>query len=365
MKKKFKFNIEVIGACNLSCPSCPTGNFNEINNARGLIKPELLDKIMEKAVSECIVTGVGLFNWAEPLLHPKLPRLVQIVQNYGVDCHLSSNLNIMKNIDELLLQNPASLRISVSGFNQNIYCVTHRGGNIETVKNNMKELSESQKRTGSSTKIHVLYHRYLGNMDDEKMMKDYTESLGFEFRPVWAFMMPLEKVFSYMKLSNDNVKLSSDDLDTINRLALPLKEAVMNAKMYNNGHCILQENQMTLDFQGNVQLCCAVYDLSKYSLGTFLSLSVDDIQDKKSKSNTCNICMNAGVHTYFTYASPDFDNIAFKNIKHYYNKLGYKFNDSNRKEIYTSSMEYLNQFLYKRQDRLKYYKNRIYSMFRR
>jgi len=364
MNKKFYYYIEVIGACNLTCPSCPTGNFKEINNPRGLMKPELLNEIMEKAKSESTVTGVGLFNWAEPLLHPKIPQLVKIVQDHDVPCHLSSNLNIMKNIDALLYENPASLRISLSGFNQSVYCKTHRGGDIEIVKNNMKELASAIRRTESITDIHVLYHRYLGNLDDEKMMKDFSEDLGFRFRPVWAFMMPLEKIFAYMKLSDDDINLSKDDLETIDRLALPLKEALENAKKYNTGRCSLQEDYMSIDVQGNVQLCCAVYNLAKYSFGSFLSMSAEVIQNKKYKSKTCITCMNAGIPFYATYGSPDFDNIAYRNIKKYYSKLGYNLNDSNIEEIYSSSMECFNRYIAKKQRKVNYYKNRVHSILK-
>ena len=93
MKPKFSFVIDVIGTCNLSCPSCPVGNFQEARNASGVMAPELLEQILKKAESECSVEYIALYNWTEPLLHPALPKLIRTVHDHGFRCFLSSNLN--------------------------------------------------------------------------------------------------------------------------------------------------------------------------------------------------------------------------------------------------------------------------------
>jgi MoaA/NifB/PqqE/SkfB family radical SAM enzyme len=127
--KSFFFNIDTlgIGQCNLRCPSCPVGN-SDIKNPTGLMKPELLQQILAKATQELHVTGVGLFSWTEPLLHPQLPELVKIINSFNIPSFLSSNLNIKKDFELILEANPSSFRISTSGFNQPIYSQFHRGG---------------------------------------------------------------------------------------------------------------------------------------------------------------------------------------------------------------------------------------------
>ena len=314
------FNIDVVGSCNLKCPSCPVGNFKEVQNPTGFMKPELLEEIMEKALTECKIKGVGLFNWTEPLLHPQLPELVEIVQATKVPCFLSSNLNILKNIDALMKSNPYSFRISVSGFTQEVYGVTHQGGNIERVKKNMVLLSESIARNSSSTKVQVLYHRYLGNIDDEILMKNFATSLGFEFSPVWAFMMPLEKVIAYINDDLTEANLTQQDFKTIERLALPLTSALQVAQTYKNKPCTLRDNEMTIDYQGNVQLCCSVYDSSKYTIAPFLSTSITALQKAKYEQNVCLKCMDKGIHVYYTYAAPEFNELATKNVIEHYSK---------------------------------------------
>ncbi len=315
MLKNLFFNIDVVGSCNLKCPTCPTGNWREKTLEAGMMKPELLKEIMDKATREANVIGVGLFNWTEPLIHPNLDELIRIVQSYGVGCSLSSNLNVMKNIDRILLANPASFRVSTSGFTQVTYAVTHRGGNIERVKQNMVELAEARRRNNATTEIHVLFHVYRGNLVDAARMKKYAVSLGFGFKPVWAFMMPVEKVLAYLDTDGPQyANLSSEDLDMIDQLALPLREASEVAKKHKQNPCGLLENQVTLDYKGDAQLCCSTFDYSKFNMGNYLAMSLEELQGRRYKEKICGSCMHHGVHVYFAYGAPEFHQLAISNI---------------------------------------------------
>ena len=41
--------IDVVGRCNLKCPSCPMGNSFDKDSVGGSMSPELLTRILEKA----------------------------------------------------------------------------------------------------------------------------------------------------------------------------------------------------------------------------------------------------------------------------------------------------------------------------
>lgn len=308
---KFSFIIDPLGfgACNLTCPSCPVGNMPEVSNPKGLLEPALLRSILEKAVAECNLEFVCLYNWTEPLLHPHLPELLRVIRSFGIPCELSTNLNKMKNIEAVLAENPTRLKISTSGFTQDVYSITHRGGDIEVVKRNMMELVETKKRVGSTTEIDLLFHRYKGNLHDELPMKNYCAELGIHFVPMWAFMIPVEKVMSYMDRDGE-VAISAEDYDVMERLLIPVPEALAAAQKHRKKACSLQTKQMTLDCHGNVQLCCATYDSTQYTLGSYLDHSIEELQALKYSNDTCTRCMNHGVHVYYMYAAPEFDTIA-------------------------------------------------------
>lgn len=318
MKRRFVYNIDVMGSCNLRCPSCPAGNSLEVDNPRGAMKPELLAAIMDKASAETEIEGVGLFNWTEPLLHYDIAKLVALVQSYGVPCRLSSNLNVFKNVESVMEQAPASLRVSVSGFSQDNYRLTHAGGDVEKVKANMIELAAIKERLGVDTRLEVVYHRYLGNLDDEVRFRRFAADLGYEFNPNWAFFMPLEKMLACLSPEESSVALTESDREIVERLALPIREASEMAVRYRDRGCVLQEEQMTIDFRGEVMLCCAVYDAAAYGLGGFLEMSVEEIQEKKRAHSMCSICMRHGLHVYSVYGAPEFDGMALKRVLEYY-----------------------------------------------
>ena len=109
-RKRREIVMDVSGACNLRCPSCPVGNIGYVTPT-GLIDLDLFRRIIAKASDEYRIKNVSLFNWGEPLLHPKLSELIRIVKSYGHRCQLSSNLNLLRNIDEVLAARPDYFRI--------------------------------------------------------------------------------------------------------------------------------------------------------------------------------------------------------------------------------------------------------------
>lgn len=290
-------NLDIVGGCNLRCPSCPVGNMSE-PTPKGLMDKGLFEAIVRKARREHGIRGIGLFNWAEPFLHPELPEFVRIVKRQGLYCSVSSNFNLVRNLDELVQAGLDALRISVSGFTQESYKNTHVRGNIERVKQNMRLMSETLKRHKKArTAVSVFYHKYVHNLAEMEQMRSYVRELGFAWEEKWAHYMPLEKMFQLLE-----GKLSSEENDFVtNRLALPLREAVAAAERL-EGHqrCTLLEDQIVLDHLGNVNLCCVTYS-EKNQLGAFLDLSREALEQAKSNHPTCTRCLKNNLHLYFTY----------------------------------------------------------------
>ncbi|MCP5059916.1 MAG: radical SAM protein [bacterium] len=148
------FNIDVVGSCNLRCPSCPVGN-SDVAVAKGLMEVKAMERIADKALAECDLKGIGLFNWTEPLLHPRLASLIRVLREREIKVNVSSNLNIAKRLDEILASDPSQFRVSLSGIKPETYARYHRGGDISVVLANLRKLAEARDRAGVSTRVHL------------------------------------------------------------------------------------------------------------------------------------------------------------------------------------------------------------------
>lgn len=315
-KPPLHFYIDVVGTCNLRCPSCPVGNMPERVNERGVMSPELLDRILTKATSECQVTNVGLFNWTEPLLHPRLDEMVKVVRRHGLPCAVSTNLNINKpgRYRKLLEAAPTILRVSLSGWSQETYGLTHKGGGISNVRKNLEELLNIRDELEAPTRVAVAFQRYLSNLHEEDEIKAFCEARGLLFLPINALMLPLEKLLAYCGEKSFGTITPEDD-KVIANLALPLGPALASAANAGISECKLLEQQVTLNWKGDALLCCAVYDDREYFVGNYLECSIADMQAIRRQHAMCSPCLRHGVSNYVLYNVPDMERLVAENIR--------------------------------------------------
>jgi MoaA/NifB/PqqE/SkfB family radical SAM enzyme len=322
MVPELRLEIDIVDKCNLRCRSCPRGNSPDVQLQRGRMEPELLDRIMKKATGECRVKSVNLFNWTEPFLHPELSRMIEVINSYGIKTGLSSNLNIMPKIDDVMHADPEFLIISVSGFTQGVYERNHRGGDIERVKKNMEELAGAKERTKSRTRIEVKYLLYLGNLDEAVLMKEYADSLGFSFVLSYMGLMPLEKLLMYVSNDPGGDSLSEEEREIAKTIIFPYREVIELARPYKKLPCLMLEESIMINCLGNVQLCCMVYDDSKYTIADYLTTPIAEIQNLKRNHWQCADCIEYGIAAARSWRILNMDREVLKKFSLYYKKVG-------------------------------------------
>jgi MoaA/NifB/PqqE/SkfB family radical SAM enzyme len=300
------YNIDIVGTCNLLCPSCPVGNHKQQAYGSGR-KGGFMDIQMFKAILEKIATEdsgnvvIQLYNWGEPLLHPKYAEIVKLVMDKGWFCAVSSNLS-HENVDmRMVAKNlPNHLRISLSGFFQDVYTRGHRSGHVSLVKSNLHKLHYFiAKYSGieSLNKVEVCYHVYRDNVDNNiSNMYFLCQELGFSFAPVWAYMMPLEGMID---AANGNV--GEDIATTSERMVISLQEMLVIAKQNTMPDCQLRVNQVAINHDGSVALCCGVYDEKNNISPSFLQTPRDELQKLKYQHELCKTCMEKSFHTIGVY----------------------------------------------------------------
>lgn len=290
---------DLVGSCNLRCPSCPVGSMPGVN-PKGLISDELFHQVLGKLKREFPNWQLHFYNWTEPLIHPCIVKFTRAAAEAGFHLHLSSNLNYLKDPENLVSAGAKTIRVSLSGFTQAVYERGHRGGNIEKVKDNMIRLSKAKLATAATTRIHVYFHKYRHNVDELPQMESFARDLGFDFLADWAYLMPLEKLIDCVEgnLPTNERQFADDFIIPEPDDAIAVMQQVGGCEQ----PCELID-QLVLDCRGRVSLCCAVFDAQRHFIANYLDVDWPQLQRMKYGHRTCDKCMHYAAHTLYTHFS--------------------------------------------------------------
>lgn len=288
----YVYAIDVVGTCNLRCPTCPVGNFAAADRPKGFMDPALFERILDKIVAEAVAPDpqVWLFNWGEPLLHPELPALVTAVRARGLRCHLSTNLNVTRGLRELARANPHDLKISLSGFTPERYARTHAKGHLRLVKANLHLLRHWLDVEGATTRVWVGHHLYKGAEHEVAEVRALCDELGFEHAPIAAFYQPLERLVELLEGRGTPDPVLAELIEP------PGTYVPRIQRTRNPGHdCELRFGQTVINHDGTVALCCSVYDRPSMLGLDFATTPHEAIQAARYAHPFCATCMGHGL----------------------------------------------------------------------
>lgn len=299
MKKDFTYYIDIVSYCNLRCPSCPNGTVSIEHRKKELMNIELFKKILKKIKTE---TGdrnvkIDLYNWGEPTLHPDLALFVKIGRGLGFPVFVSSNYSSNFNLKKLIRSKPSQIRVSISGNTQEIYEITHTGGNIELVKKKLQRTRELLDELKIRIPIQIIYHKYKNNLGSEiHAVEKMVTKLGFNFVVDEAYANCVEKIYDFCQgniLPSEKVFLQL--------LRYDLNEVLDKAQKIskNNDDCNFKSNQMAINADGSVSLCCTVYLKENIIAPSYLDFSFDTLQEFKSTHPMCLKCISSGINNYY------------------------------------------------------------------
>lgn len=131
--------VDISSACQLSCPSCPTGAGIKGRRAR-LLDTKTLETFLSQAAPYLYIAH--LYNWGEPFLNKDAPKIVHSFKEAGVFTSLSSHFSIQDfdRIAETCAAGLDHLIVSVDGSTAENYASYRRGGNFELVLENLRKL---------------------------------------------------------------------------------------------------------------------------------------------------------------------------------------------------------------------------------
>ena len=289
--RRFNYQIDVAGICNLSCISCPRGNWPRHRKA-GLMSAEIYSRLIDKIVRDDPWTGIiTLYNWGEPLLNPALPEIINISREKDLLSAISSNLSMEKDFEDVIRAGPDWFRISNSGWGTN-FETTHTGASWDTFLANCKKLAHYRQRYHPEMLVELFFHIYSHNRDDFTKIKALCDELGFTLRYRHAALAPLDNI----ALIEQGAQISDAAKKTRELQFLQVENVMEIARNERDRPCFYLDH-LWIDWDLSVAHCMEWYDPSlKIPDKDFLSLSLDEIDAARIGSEQCRKCMEKGIH---------------------------------------------------------------------
>ncbi len=295
--RRFNYQIDVSGSCNLKCISCPRGNFTE-HRKPGFMKPDTYEKVICKILKEDPYTGIiTLYNWGEPMLNPFLPQIVQLTNQYSLLSAISTNLSFSIDFEPVVKAKPTWIRVSNSGWKHN-YEITHTGGNWDLFYENLFKLKEYREKHHPELIVELFFHIYEHNRDDFDKMETLCQQLGFTIRYRHAALAPLDNIAKVQ--AGEPV---SEAVEKTRKLQfLKVEEALELAQSpEEKTRPCYYEDHLWIDWDLSVAHCMEWYRPGLHLVEKdFLSVSLDELVAARNKSKFCPWCKSKGIHRVFS-----------------------------------------------------------------
>lgn len=285
--------IEISGSCNLRCISCPRGNITHPPQKGGFMTAANYSKLIEKLLKEIpFLFLVDIYIWGEPLLNPELPEIIKINTNLGIATGISSNLNAGKYLEEVIKASPSQIRVSVSGYGEKNYEITHKRGQWAILYKNLLLLYEYIKKYQTNTIVEVYYHVYKNNIDEYKKICELCEKYGFRPHPTLAMLMA-DYALDYCEGNG----LSNEAKQAENLMLIKLDKLIENGIKENHKQCLLNRVTPIINWDMSVMPCCN-YSYHKLA-DNYLEVSLEDIINLRNTHPLCIKCQKYSLHRYF------------------------------------------------------------------
>ena len=145
---------ELTNNCNLHCPECLSGSGRMLRN-RGYMDIGLFIKVMKELGP--FLYNTNLYFQGEPMLHPLFFSFIGSSSNtYSV---VSTNGHFLspENSEKLVRSGLSKLIISLDGIDQDTYSAYRIKGNVNTVLDGIRYVTDAKKRFNSSLKIEIQF----------------------------------------------------------------------------------------------------------------------------------------------------------------------------------------------------------------
>lgn len=185
----FAISFELSNECNANCIFCRTQS-GEIYNQnpqdaafikKGFMPYEIVSQVIDETKDHLLMAI--LYVNGEPLIYKRLFDAIAYATQNRVASMIATN-GIMLNeqtSEKLLLAGLDFIKIAISGFSQETYAKQVRFGNVDKIKQNLRQLQAINARNGNKTIVMVDFMQYDYNSHEILPAREFCTSLGFMF----------------------------------------------------------------------------------------------------------------------------------------------------------------------------------------
>jgi len=232
-------------------------------------------------------TELELYNWGEPFLNPEINDICGIIVKYGYSYHLSTNASVMRKISPENLRTLSGFRVSLSGFSEETYSITH-ALNYSQVISNISEFYEMLKAAGKHGLMDISFLVYKFNVGEIEKAREYFSSLGIGFTPRLAYYADYEQFQMFL---NGNMP---SDVKALSEKHIFESLWRARARQAPERFACPQMNFIVTDHKWNIIPCCRLTEND--NIGNVFDMELEDIVSAKRNVFKCRECKETNQH---------------------------------------------------------------------
>jgi len=282
-------SVEPTTSCNLHCPECPSGK-RIFTRPTGSLSVDLFLNIIKDIQSSIVY--LTLYFQGEPYLNHNFFIFVNEARKRNIYVATSTNGHFLDkdNAKKTIESGLNRLIISVDGANQLTYEKYRKGGNLEKVKEGIKNLVEARNEGTNTLYIILQFIVFKFNEEEIKEIKALAIDLGVD-----ELQLKTAQIYNYQ---NGNPLIPSNDkYSRYNKK----DDGTYQLKRQSKNKCFRMWSSSVISWDGLVVPCCfdkdaefKMGDLKKETFKTIWnSTKYNDFRNEILKNRTTiNICTN-------------------------------------------------------------------------
>jgi len=145
-------SIEPTTSCNLRCPECPSGLRN-FTRPTGNLSVENFSKMINELSPHLVY--LTLYFQGEPLLNKQFAEMVKLAKKHNMYVATSTNGHFLdeETAKSLVASGLDKLIISIDGTDQQTYEQYRKGGNLDTVKQGIRNIIAARKNAAKKNPL--------------------------------------------------------------------------------------------------------------------------------------------------------------------------------------------------------------------